>query len=384
MNDSPVDCQSRGVTEPQRDGGPLDFLNGIRPKKEAIKIGFLSVLASKWTILLAIVFFGIIIMVHEAGHFTFAKIFGVKVNEFSLGMGPTLMKKKKGETQYSWRLLPIGGFVSMEGEDEDSTDERAFNNKPCWQRIVIVVAGALVNIILGLIIIAIMLGVTDNLSGTSYVNFFTDNGKQVAEYNGLRAKDKILKIDGKRVYYYTDVPYLLSRDEGSTADLLVERNGKKVEINGVEMPYSKIVMVGVDKTAGTVFKDTFKESVSMFRMVWLSLFDLVTGKYSVKDVSGPVGVVDYVSDAAQESVKTADYTGLLSIMALITINIGVFNLLPIPALDGGRLFFLLIELVRRKPIKQRYESLVHAIGMIILLLFMAAITFKDIYSLIVK
>ncbi len=384
MNDSPVDCQSRGVTEPQRDGGPLDFLNGIRPKKEAIKIGFLSVLASKWTILLAIVFFGIIIMVHEAGHFTFAKIFGVKVNEFSLGMGPTLIKKKKGETQYSWRLLPIGGFVSMEGEDEDSTDERAFNNKPCWQRIVIVVAGALVNIILGLIIIAIMLGVTDNLSGTSYVNFFTDNGKQVAEYNGLRAKDKILKIDGKRVYYYTDVPYLLSRDEGSTADLLVERNGKKVEINGVEMPYSKIVMVGVDKTAGTVFKDTFKESVSMFRMVWLSLFDLVTGKYSVKDVSGPVGVVDYVSDAAQESVKTADYTGLLSIMALITINIGVFNLLPIPALDGGRLFFLLIELVRRKPIKQRYESLVHAIGMIILLLFMAAITFKDIYSLIVK
>ena len=191
-------------------------------------------------------------MVHEAGHFTFAKIFGVKVNEFSLGMGPTLIKKKKGETQYSWRLLPIGGFVSMEGEDEASTDERAFNNKPCWQRIVIVVAGALVNIILGLIIIAITLGVTDNLSGTSYVNFFTDNGKQVAEYNGLKAKDKILKIDGKRVYYYTDVPYLLSRDEGSTADILVERDGKKVEINGVEMPYSKIVMVGVDKTAGTV------------------------------------------------------------------------------------------------------------------------------------
>ena len=384
MNDSPVDCQSRGVTEPQRDGGPLDFLNGIRPKKEAIEIEILSALASKWTILLAIVFFGIIIMVHEAGHFTFAKIFGVKVNEFSLGMGPTLLKKKKGETQYSWRLLPIGGFVSMEGEDEDSTDERAFNNKPCWQRIVIVVAGALVNIILGLFIIAIMLGVSDNLSGTNCVNFFNDNGKQIAEYNGLKAKDKIIKIDGKRVYYYTDVPYLLSRDEGSTADLLVERDGKRVEINDVEMPYSKIVMVGVDKTAGTVFKDTFKESVSIFRMVWLSLFDLVTGKYSVKDVSGPVGVVDYVSDAAQESVKTADYTGLLSIMALITINIGVFNLLPIPALDGGRLFFLLIELVRRKPIKQKYESLVHAIGMVILLLFMAAITFKDIYALIVK
>ena len=253
--------------------------------KEAIEIAFLSALASKWTILLAIIFFGIIIMVHEAGHFTFAKLFGVKVNEFSLGMGPTLLKKQKGETKYSWRLLPIGGYVSMEGEDEDSDDERAFNNKPCWQRIVIVVAGALVNIILGLIIIAIMLGVTDSLSGTNYVNYFSVDGKQTAEYNGLRSKDKIIKIDGKRVYYYTDVPYLLSRDEGSTADLLVERDGKRVEINDVEMPYSNIVMVGVDKTAGTVFKDTFKESVSIFRMVWLSLFDLVTGKYSVKDVS---------------------------------------------------------------------------------------------------
>ena len=352
--------------------------------KEAIKIEFLSVLASKWTILLAILFFGVIIIVHELGHFTFAKLFGVKVNEFSIGMGPKLLKKKKGETQYTLRLLPIGGYVSMEGEDEESTDERAFNKKPCWQRIVIVVAGAMVNIILGLIIVAVMISVTEGLSGTNYVNFFRDNGKQVTEYNGLKSKDKILKIDGKRVYYYTDVSYLLSRDEGKTADILVERDGKKVEINDVEMPYTNIVMVGIEKTAGTVFKDTFKESVSIFRMVWLSLFDLVTGKYSVKDVSGPVGVVDYVSDAAQESVKTADYTGLLSIMALITINIGFFNLLPIPALDGGRLLFLLIELVRRKPVNQKYESLVHAIGMVILLLFMAAITFKDIYSLIVN
>ncbi len=360
----------------------IDILNNKR--KGAIIIEILSAVASKWTILVAIIFFGIIIMVHEAGHFTFAKIFGVKVNEFSLGMGPTLLKKKKGETQYSWRLLPIGGFVSMEGEDEDSDDERAFNNKPCWQRIIIVVAGALVNIILGLIIVAIMLGVTDNLSGTSYVNFFNVDGQQVGEYNGLQSKDKIIKIDGKRVYYYTDVPYLLSRDEGKTADLLVERDGKKIELKDIEMPYQNIVMVGVEKTAGTVFKDTFKESASIFRMVWLSLFDMVTGKYSIQDVSGPVGVVDYVSDAAQQSAQTKDYTGLLSIMALITINIGVFNLLPIPALDGGRLLFLVIELIRRKPVKQKYEALVHGIGMAILLLFMVAITFKDIYSLIVN
>lgn len=323
-------------------------------------------------------------MVHEFGHFTFAKLFGVKVNEFSIGMGPKIVSKQKGETTYSWRALPIGGYVSMEGEDEESEDERAFNNKPCWQRIVIVVAGALVNIFVGLIIVAIMLGISDDLSGTNYIHSFNVDGKQVAQYNGLQSKDKVIEIDGKKVFYYSDVAYLLSRDSGKTADVTVMRDGKKVEVNDIEMPYTVITMVGIDKSAKTVFKDTFKESVSIFRMVWLSLFDMVTGKYSVKDISGPVGVVNYVSEAAQTSVKTSDYTGLLTMMALITINIGVFNLLPLPALDGGRLLFLVIELVRRKPVNQKYEGYVHAAGMVILLIFMALITFKDIYSLFVK
>lgn len=323
-------------------------------------------------------------MVHECGHFAFAKLFKVKVNEFSLGMGPKIISKKKGDTQYSWRLLPIGGFVSMEGEDEDSDDERAFNNKPCWQRIVIVVAGALVNIFLGLIIVAIMLCATDGLSGTNYVHSFTVDNTQLTEYNGLKSRDKITKIDGKNVFYYSDVYFLLSRDEGSTSDITVLRDGEKIELNDIEMPYNIITMTGVEKSFKTIFFDTFKDSISICRMVWLSLFDLVTGKYSVKDVSGPVGVVNVISQTAEESVKSADYTGLLTMLALITINIGIFNLLPIPALDGGRLVFLLIELVRRKPINQKYESLVHGIGMAVLLIFMALITFKDIYSLVVK
>ena len=324
-------------------------------------------------------------MVHEAGHFTFAKLFGVKVNEFSIGMGPKLLSRKKGETQYSWRLLPIGGYVSMEGEDDDSEDERAFGKKPCWQRIVIVVAGALVNIIIGLILVAISLGISDSLSGTNYIHsFYNSEGQQIAEMNGLQSKDRILKIDGKNVFYYTDVYYLASRDEGSTSDVTVMRDGEKLELKGIEFPSANLVITGVDKTPLTVFKDTFKQSVSICRMVWLSLFDLVTGKYSVKDVSGPVGVVDVVSKTTESSVKESDPSGLLTMLALITINIGLFNLLPIPALDGGRLFFLLIELVRRKPINQKYESLVHGIGMAILLLFMAVITFKDIYTLIVK
>lgn len=343
----------------------------------------LSFISNNWTILIAIAFFGLIVMVHELGHFTFAKLFKVKVNEFSMGMGPKLFGKKKGDTQYSVRLFPIGGFVSMEGEDEDSEDERAFNNKPCWQRIVIVVAGALVNIFLGLLIVALTLSISDGLAGTSRVHSFVVDSKQVAEYNGLKSNDKFIKIDGRNVLYYTDVPYLLSRTDGTT-DIVVERDGEKLEFTDVQLSPYQVVIVGVDKSVGTVFRDTFKQSASICRMVWLSLFDMVTGKYSIKDVSGPVGVVGFVSDAAQESVKTSDYTGLLTMMALITINIGLFNLLPVPALDGGRLLFLFIELVRRKPINQKYESLVHGIGMVLLLLFMAAITFKDIYTLIVN
>lgn len=343
----------------------------------------LSFLASKWTILVAILFFGVIVMVHELGHFTFAKLFKVKVNEFAMGMGPKLFSKVKGDTRYSVRLFPIGGFVSMEGEDEESEDERAFNKKPCWQRIVIVVAGALVNVLLGLIIVAVSLSISDGLAGTNYVHSFVVDSKQVAEYEGLKSNDKIVKIDGRTVLYYTDVAYLLSRTNGVT-DIVVERNGEKIELTDVSMSPYQLVILGTDKTAGTVFRDTFKQSVSICRMVWLSLFDMVTGKYSIKDVSGPVGVVDFVSDATQESVKTSDYSGLLTMMALITINIGLFNLLPLPALDGGRLLFLVIELIRRKPVNQKYESLVHGIGMVILLLFMVAITFKDIYTLIVK
>lgn len=344
----------------------------------------LSFISNHWTILIAILFFGVIIMVHELGHFTFAKLFKVKVNEFSMGMGPKLFGKKKGETLYAVRLLPIGGYVSMEGEDEDSDDERAFNNKPCWQRIVIVVAGALVNIFLGLILVTITLCISDGPAGTNQIHsFVVDDKTAVAEYHGLKSEDKIIKIDDKFVLYYTDVPYLLSRTDGK-ADFVIERDGERLELADVEINQYQVRILGVDKTAGTVFKDTFKQSASICRMVWLSLFDTITGKYSVKDVSGPVGVVDFVSDAAQESVKTADYTGLLTMMALITINIGLFNLLPVPALDGGRLLFLFIELIRRKPVKQKYEALVHGIGMAILLLFMVAITFKDIYTLIVN
>ncbi len=357
----------------------------------------ISWLLSKWTVLVAILFFGFIIMVHETGHFAFAKLFGVKVNEFSLGMGPKIISRKKGETAYSWRVFPIGGYVSMEGENEESDDERAFVNKPCWQKIIIVAAGGVINILIGLLILLIIFSANHKeLSGTNYINYFIPDAvqsenqtkteqKYLKEYSGLKSGDKIKKIDGKNVFYYDDIFYLASRDFDGNGkfDAVVERNGEKVTVEDVELnTIGRLVIVGVKSTPLTIVKDTLKESVSICRMVYLSLFDMITGKYSVKDISGPIGVVDVVSQTAQASSEAHDYSGFFKILALITINIGLVNLLPIPALDGGRLFFLLIELIRRKKINQKYESLIHGIGMAVLLLFMAAISFKDIWVLI--
>ena len=342
-------------------------------------LSFSAVWSKVWPFLVAILFFGIVIMFHELGHFLFAKLFKVKVNEFSIGMGPAIFKKKKGETDYAVRILPIGGYVSMEGEDEDSEDQHAFNNKPLWQRMIIVAAGATVNLIMGVIIVAIMLCQSD-LIGTTQIRSFYDNATSAA--SGLEAGDKIVKINGKRVYSQYDITFLMMRDDDGVMDFVVKRDGKNVELKDVRFQTSPIegqenlisihydfIIVGVKPTFLSVTKNAFLESISIGRMVWISLFD-------------PIGVINYVADAASASSTSMDWTPLLTIMALIAINIGLFNLLPIPALDGGRLFFMFIELIIRRPIPQKFEKWVHAVGMILLLAFMAVISFKDIVSLI--
>ena len=205
-------------------------------------ISWSVILGKAWKIILAILFFGIIVMIHEFGHFITAKLCKVKVNEFSIGMGPALFKKKKGETLYALRLFPIGGYVSMEGEDEESEDERAFNRKPVWQRIIIVVAGATMNLILGLIIVAVMLSHTE-LLGTNVIHSFSENA--VSEQNGLRVGDKFLKIDGHRLYSEMDLTFLLSRSEDGKYDLVVERDGEKVRLDGVQFETHEVDGVNI-------------------------------------------------------------------------------------------------------------------------------------------
>lgn len=414
-----------------------------------------------WPIIIAILFFGFIIFIHEFGHFIFAKLFGVKVNEFALGMGPTLFKKKGKETTYALRLFPIGGFVSMEGEEEDSSDGRAFCNKKVWQRMIIVCAGAVFNIILGIVLCTVLVG-TGDLVGTNEVLQFYDTSVSNAQ-GGLKEGDKILEIDGKRVYSDYDLSFLMQRNESAVYDFVVKRNGEKLELNDVKFAkrtggnfsYDKdcvissvsskmkkagledadkilkvngvkvdsqeklieeigkdedykidftvlrnqgevevkdvklqtvtvfdFVIKGEEKNVGNVLSGAFKYSVSMSRMVYLSLFDLLSGRYGLNELAGPIGTVSVIKDMAQTSAKSMDWSSLFMIMALITINIGLFNLLPIPALDGGKFFFMLIELIFRKPVPAKYENWIHAAGMILLFAFMAIISASDIWKII--
>ena len=356
-------------------------------------VSIAAIWSKTWPILMAILFFGVIIGLHELGHFLSAKLFGVKVNEFSLGMGPAIFKKQKGETKYALRLLPIGGYVSMEGEDDTSDDERAFCNKKWWKKFIIVVAGAVMNLVLGFIFVIILTSM-DTLIGTTQIHSFYENATS-AQY-GLEVGDTIKEINGTNIYSSRDISYALQRDEDGIYDFTVERNGSKVEIpdvhfetkpgeNGHNTIVFDFVIVGIEKTPLNVLSTALLDTVSTARLVWLTLFDLVTGHYGLNDLSGPVGTVSIIAETTSQAVATgAGFDMVIYIMALISINIGVFNLLPIPALDGGRLFFILIEAIRKKPIPAKYEGYIHAAGFALLLLLMVIITFNDIKNLIIN
>lgn len=338
------------------------------------------------TIIITVVLFGVIIFIHELGHFICAKLSGVTVNEFSLGMGPCLLKRKKSKTQYSLRLLPIGGYVSMEGEDGDSEDDNAFFKKPVYKRILIVIAGALMNILLGFLILIAVVGMQDKLGSMEIVGF-RDGATSSAK---LQAGDVIKKVDGLTIYDVTDLQYQLTQGADSIHSVTVVRNGEKVKLDDVNISFVTyqaddgntyksvdFIRKQVSKNPLTVIEQAAGKTVSFARLVWISLGDLVRGKASVKDVSGPVGVASAVNQA-----QSAGLDSVLVLAALITINIGIFNLLPIPALDGGRLVFLIIEGIIRKPVPRKYEAMIHAVGFILLMLLMVLVTFNDIFRLV--
>ena len=339
-----------------------------------------NVLGAVWPYLVAIFAFLFMIFIHEFGHFIAAKLMGVRVNEFAIGFGPTLLKRKGKETLYAVRAIPFGGFCAMEGEDETSEDGKAFCNKKPWRRLIIIIAGAFMNLVLGLILVTCSTA-HDKVIGTARVHsFITENA--MSSQSGLQAGDEIIRINGRRIYSNIDLNYGLTNVKGDTLDMQVKRGGQTVDldvkfdtetVNDINYVKLDFYLTAEKKTFKGVIENSFKTTLSYGRVVWFSLVDLITGKYGISAMSGPVGVT-----AAIGTVAKSGFWDLLPMISLITVNLGVFNLLPIPALDGGRAFFLLIEMIIRRPIPKKFEGAVHAAGMILLLGLIAVITVKDI------
>lgn len=346
----------------------------------------LNVLNNVWPYLVAVILFLGLIIVHEFGHFIAAKLLGVRVNEFAVGFGPKLIKWGKGETKYAVNLIPLGGYCAMEGEDESSTDKRAFCNKAPWRRFLIVVMGATFNLILGLILVAITLIPQKRFTTTTVSSFYENS---VSSEYGLKEGDKIIKVDGRKIFTTYDLSYAFSNVEDGTVDITVKRDGQRVQLNGVRFASEKLddityltvdfYVAGKEKTFLSFIGHTFDTSISYCAVVYRSLIDLITGRYGISAMSGPVGVTAAIGSAAKQNLLN-----LLPIMALITINLGLFNLLPLPALDGGRLVFILFEMIFKKPVPQKYEAAVHAVGFVLLIILMLLITFKDIWWLIAR
>ncbi len=334
---------------------------------------------------IALLVFGILIFIHELGHFVFARLFRVSINEFSIGMGPKVIKKrsKKSGIAYSLRLLPIGGYVSMVGEDERSDDPNAFGNKRVWQRIVITVAGAFMNVILGFILMFIIVFATKSLASTTIYDFTTD---AVSFEYGLTKGDRITKVNGTSVNTGNSLFYEVMHDGGAPIDFTVIRDGEEILIEkvefkreteqGVTLGSPDFIVYSEDATFLNLMKHSFSRSVLTVKMVWDSIVDLISGKFGVEAVSGPVGTTSVIGDAASQGISNLAY-----IVCVITINLGIMNLLPFPALDGGRLIFLLIELVSRRKIKPEIEGYINLAGIVFLFGLMILITFKDILGL---
>lgn len=343
------------------------------------------------TIISAVLVFGFLIFIHEFGHYIFARIFKVKINEFSIGMGPKLVwyDSKKTGIRYALAMFPIGGYVAMAGENEESDDPNSFNKKPAWQRFIITAAGAFINIVAGFLAMIILTSMIP--IGSTTIGEFVDKSETGYEISssesGLMAGDTVIRVDGKRVKILDELSYEIMRKGNEPIDITVIRNGEEITIADVVFP--TVTESGqsfgsmdfrvrrAEKTFGNFMTFSFRKSFLIVRMCWESLFDLITGRYTLAAVSGPVGISSAIGNAAKEGI-----TSLLYIVSLISINLGFMNLLPIPALDGGRLITVLFEMITRKRVPEKIEGMINTVGLMVLLLLSFVIMIKDVVQLI--
>lgn len=345
------------------------------------------------TVISAVLVFGFLIFIHEFGHYITARIFKVTIEEFSIGMGPRLMwyESKRSKIKYSLAMLPIGGFVAMPGEDGESDeykdDPNTFDKKPAYQRLIIVVAGALVNIIIGFIFVLLLTSMI-KIGSTTVASFSEDERYEISSAEcGIEVGDEIIKIDGKRVDILDELSYEIMRRGNEPVDVTVIRDGREITLYDVKFPTTEesgqtfgvmdFKVYEKEKSFGNVMSFSWQKSTLIVRMCFESLIDLIRGRYSFAAVSGPVGI----SSAIGEAVNMG-FTSLLYMVALISINLGVMNLLPLPALDGGRMIMLLIEMITRKKLPAKVEGIINATGLMLLLGLSAVIMVKDIFTLV--
>lgn len=332
------------------------------------------------TIIYAILIFCFLIFVHELGHFIVAKSCGVKVNEFAIGMGPAIHKWEKGETTYAVRCLPIGGYCAMEGEDEDSEDPRAFNNQPAWQRACVLAAGSFMNLltcIVLLIVIAFCVGqasLTINEVGAG----------SPAEKAGIQTGDEIIAVDGTPIGEWDDLIQALGYSKNDTAEVTLLRDGEEVTLT-TDLKYDKDTkrkMIGITpvmkRGVGSSIAAGFVNTGKMAVMMYDTLRQLFTGDVSMSDLSGPVGIVYATNQAAKSGVLYVIY-----LAALLSLNLAIINMLPFPALDGGRLLFLVIRLFTGKRVSDETEGKIHFIGICLLFALMIYVTFNDVIKFII-
>ncbi len=348
-------------------------------------------------IAIAIIVFGLLVTVHELGHFIAAKSLGVRVNEFAVGMGPVILKKQGKETKYSLRLLPFGGFCAMEGEEEQSDDPGSFINKPIWKKLIILVAGSFMNFLAGFLIIVILFSGSKVFTSTIIAGFEPDFPNTESQY--LEKGDRFYSINGERIYLAEDISTFLARGNGQTANLVVIRDGNKVRLDNFPMALREYDMNGrkvmrygfsiesEKATFGTKLRNSWYNSISFVRLVRIGLSDLFSGKAGVKDLSGPVGIVGMISEVGTSSENRAiAISNIAYIFAFIAINLAVMNLLPLPALDGGRIFFMfitfIIEKISRRKVNPKYEGYIHFAGFVLLIGLMVFVMFNDIVKLV--
>jgi regulator of sigma E protease len=318
------------------------------------------------------------------GHFLAARGAGVRVNDFSFGMGPAILKKKAGDTLYAIRLFPIGGFVAMEGEEEESGDGRAFCNKSAFKRFVIIAAGAAVNLLMGYVVLILLVSYMP-LIGTTVVAGFDDDARSSA---ALMQNDKILRVNGSRVRTASDITYEFLRDRDGLMEFTVLRDGTEITLpsiqfemfqveEGVSIISMDFKVYGKKPTPLEVVTYSFNWGISIVKQIWGNVIDLAAGRYTLNQLSGPVGVATAIGEAS-----TMGLDSLLLMIAFLTINIGIFNLLPLPMLDGGKLLLILIEGVTGWRLSRKVETAINMAGMMMLILLMVFVTYNDVAKLL--